>query len=77
MRSPTFSIYKPDSNSALFGRFFEGNELRVCYDLETEFLVGLTWVTAKTLSEIGSGSQVGSGLGRITRLRRFPYLGAI
>jgi hypothetical protein len=51
-----FSIYKPNSNSASFGRFLEGDELCVCYDTETEFSTGLRWVKAKTLSGIGSGS---------------------
>jgi hypothetical protein len=36
---------------------------------ETEFLAGLTWVKAKTLSGIGSGSRVRSGPGRISRFR--------
>jgi hypothetical protein len=49
-----FSIYKPNSNSALFGRFLEGDELRVCYDMETEFPAGLTRVKENTLSGIGS-----------------------
>jgi hypothetical protein len=43
----------------------EGDELRVCYDMETEFLDGLTWVKAKTLSGIRSGSRVRSGPGRV------------
>jgi hypothetical protein len=38
----------------------EGDELRVCYDTQTEFPFGLTWVKAKTLSGIGSGSWVRS-----------------
>jgi hypothetical protein len=45
--------------------------------METEFPVGLTWVKAKTLSGIGSGSRVRSGPGRVTGLRLFPYSGAI
>jgi hypothetical protein len=40
------SIYKPNSNSALFGRFLEGDELQVCYDMETEFPAGLARVKA-------------------------------
>jgi hypothetical protein len=39
-----FSIYKLKSNSASFGRFLEGDELRVCYNTETEFPAGLTRV---------------------------------
>jgi hypothetical protein len=71
-----FSIYKSNSNSASFGRFLEGDELRVCYDMETEFPTGLTLVKAKTLSKIRSGSRVMSGPDRIIELRRFPYPGA-
>jgi hypothetical protein len=70
-------IYKPNSDPASFGRFLEGDELRVGYDMETKFLAGLTRIKAKTLSGIGSGSRVRSGLGRVTGLRLFPYLGAI
>jgi hypothetical protein len=55
----------------------EGDELRVGYDMETEFPAGLTRVKAKTLSGIRSGSWVRSGPGRVTRLSLFPYLGAI
>jgi hypothetical protein len=40
------SIYKPNSNSALFGKILEGDELRVCYDMETEFPAGLARVKA-------------------------------
>jgi hypothetical protein len=82
MRSPTFSIYKPNSNSASYGLLFiglsvtsrrgcrvlhflsinqtliwrrlEGDELRVCYDTETKFPAGLTWVKENNLSGIGS-----------------------
>jgi hypothetical protein len=74
MRSPTISIYKPNSNSASFGRFLEGDELQVCYDTDTEFLVGLARVKAETLS--GSG-WVGRVTARVTGLKHFPYLGAI
>jgi hypothetical protein len=45
--------------------------------METEFPAGLAWVTAKSLSGSGGVSRVRSGLGRVTGLRRFPYLGAI
>jgi hypothetical protein len=45
-----FSIYKPNSNSASFGRYLEGDEHRVCYDTETEFPVELARVKAETLS---------------------------
>jgi hypothetical protein len=76
-RSPTFCIYKLNSNSASFGRFLEGGELRVGYDMETEFSTGLTWVKAKTLSGIGLGSRVRSGPGRVTGLGHFLYQGAI
>jgi hypothetical protein len=74
-QSPTFSIYKSNSNSASFERFLEGDELQVGYNMETEFLAGLTRVKAKTLSEIRSGSRVGSGLDRVTGLRLFLIRG--
>jgi hypothetical protein len=45
--------------------------------METEFLVGLARVKAKSLSESGRVSRVRSGLGRVTGLRCFPYPGAI
>jgi hypothetical protein len=45
--------------------------------METEFPVGLTWVKAKTLSGIGSGSRVRSGPGWVTGLCLFPYQEAI
>jgi hypothetical protein len=45
--------------------------------METEFSAGLTWVKAKTLSGIGSGSRVRSSPGRVTGLRLFPYPRAI
>jgi hypothetical protein len=54
MRSPIFSMYKPNSNSTSFGRFLEGDELRVCYDIETKFLAELSRVKENTLSGIGS-----------------------
>jgi hypothetical protein len=50
-----------NSNLASFGRFLEGDELRVGYDREIEFSTGLTRVKAKTLSGIGLGSRVRSG----------------
>jgi hypothetical protein len=55
----------------------ERDELRVGYDMETEFPAGLTRVRAKTLSGIGSGSQVRSGTDSVTGLRLFPYPRAI
>jgi hypothetical protein len=55
----------------------EGYELRVCYDMETEFLAELTRGKAKTLSRIGSGSRVRSDPGWVTGLRLFPYPGVI
>jgi hypothetical protein len=71
MQSPMISIYKPNSNSASFGRFLEGGELRVCYDMETEFPVGLARVKAETLS--GSGRV----MALVTGLRHFPYPGEV
>jgi hypothetical protein len=41
MQSTTFSIDKLNSNLASYGRCLEGDELRVCYDTETEFSTGL------------------------------------
>jgi hypothetical protein len=71
-----FSIYKPNSNSASFGRFLEGDELWVCYDTETEFPTGLRWVKAKTLSGIRLGSRVRSGYGSGNRVKAFSLSGA-
>jgi hypothetical protein len=71
MQSPTFSIYKPNSNSASFGRFLEGVELQFCYDTETEISAGLTRVKAKTLSESGRVSQVRSGYGSGNQVKAF------
>jgi hypothetical protein len=36
---------------------------------ETDFLAGLTQVKAKTLSEIGLGSRVRSGLGQVRQVK--------
>jgi hypothetical protein len=58
-QSPTLSIYKPNSNSALFGRFLEGDELRVGYGMETEFPGRVNSVKENTLSGIGSPGLVG------------------
>jgi hypothetical protein len=58
MQSPTISIYKPNSNSASFERFLEGDEFHVCYDTETEFTAGLAWVKSEILSESGWVSRV-------------------
>jgi hypothetical protein len=63
MRSPTISIYKPNSNSSSFGRFLEGDELRVCYDSETEFPAELARVKEETLSRSSRVSRVRSGYG--------------
>jgi hypothetical protein len=65
------SIYKPNSNSALFGRFFEGDELRVCYDTDTEFPAGLARVKTETLSESGRVSRVRSGYGLGNQVKAF------
>jgi hypothetical protein len=40
--------------------------------MKTDFLAGLTRIKAKTLSGIGSGSQVRSGPSRVAGLRHFP-----
>jgi hypothetical protein len=82
MQSPTFSIYKPNSNSASFERFLQKKRTLVGYDTKTEFSAGLAWVKTKTLSEIGLGSRVRSGnwvktfslvragrFGRVSRVR--------
>jgi hypothetical protein len=73
MRSPTISIYKPNSNSL----HLEGDELRVCYNTDTEFLARLAHVKAETLSKSGRVSQVGRVTSWVTGLRHFPYPGAI
>jgi hypothetical protein len=75
MRSPTISIYKPNSNSASFGRFFEGDELQVCYDMETEFPAMLAWVKAETLSGSGRVSRVRSGYGSGNWVKAFSLSG--
>jgi hypothetical protein len=54
-------IYKSNSNSALFGRFLEGDEFRLIMIPKTKFQAGLAWVKAKTLSRSGSGSRVRLG----------------
>jgi hypothetical protein len=64
------SIYKPNSKSALFGRFLEGDELQVCYDTDTEFPAGLARVKTETLSESGRVSRV---MAWVIGLRHFPY----
>jgi hypothetical protein len=66
------SIYKSNSNSALFGRFLEGDGFRLVTILETESQAGLARVMVKTLSGIGSGRWVRSGPCRVTGLRLFP-----
>jgi hypothetical protein len=72
-----FSIYKLNSNSASFGRILEGDELRVCYDTETEFPIGLTRFKAKTLSGIRSKSRLRSGYGSGNRVKAFSLFGVI
>jgi hypothetical protein len=71
MQSPMISIYKPNSNSASFGRFLEGDELRVCYDTNTEFPAGLARVKAKTISRSGRVSRVRPGYGLGNRVKAF------
>jgi hypothetical protein len=46
-----------------------GGEFGLVTITETEFLAGLTRVKAKTLSGIGSGSRVRSGLSWISRVK--------
>jgi hypothetical protein len=65
------SIYKPNFNSASFGRFLEGDELRICYETETEFPVVLAWVKAEALSGSGRVSWVRSGYGSGNRVKAF------
>jgi hypothetical protein len=65
------SIYKLNSNSDSFGRFLEGDELRVCYDTDTEFSAGLARVKEETLSETGRVSRVRSGYGLGNRIKAF------
>jgi hypothetical protein len=76
MWSPTISIYKPNSNSASFGRFLEGDELQVCYNTETEFLAGLARVKVETLSGSGRASQVRSSYGSGNRVKPFSLFGS-
>jgi hypothetical protein len=70
-------MYKSKSNSVLFGRYLEGDELQVCYDTETEFPARLTWVKAKTLSGIRPGSWVRSGPGRVRQVKAKSLSGAV
>jgi hypothetical protein len=76
------SIYKSNSNSALFGRFLEGDGFGLVTIPETESQAGLARVKATTLSEIGLRSRVRLGnrvkafflvragrLGRVCRVR--------
>jgi hypothetical protein len=65
------SIYKPNSNSASFGRILEGDELQVCYDTETEFTAWLARVMAETLSGSGRVSRVRSGYDSGNRVKAF------
>jgi hypothetical protein len=65
------SIYKLNSNSTLFGRFLEGDELRVCYDTDTKFPAGLARVKVETLSGSGRVSRVRSGYGSGHRVKAF------
>jgi hypothetical protein len=66
------SIYKPNCNSVSFGRFLEGDELRVCYDTDTEFLAGLAQVKAETLS---GSCRVRSSYGSGNRVKPFSLSG--
>jgi hypothetical protein len=77
MWCPTISIYKPNSNSASFGRFLEGDKLRVCYDTETEFLAGLARVKIETLFGSDWVSRVRSGYDSGNRVKAFSLSGAI
>jgi hypothetical protein len=70
-------MYKSKSNSALFGRYLEGDELQLCYDTETEFPTRLTWVKAKTLYGIRPGSWVGSGPDRVRQVKVKSLFGAV
>jgi hypothetical protein len=52
------SIYKSNSNSALFGRFLEGDGFGLVTISETESLARLAWVKAKILVRAGRLGQV-------------------
>jgi hypothetical protein len=69
------SIYKLNSNSTLFGRFLEGDELQVCYDTDTKFPAGLARVKVETLSGSGRVSRVRSGYGSGNRVKAFSLSG--
>jgi hypothetical protein len=75
MQSPMISIYKPNSNSTSFGRFLEGDELRVCYDTDTEFPAGLGRVKAETLSWSGRVSRIRSGYTSVNWVKAFSLSG--
>jgi hypothetical protein len=59
MRSPTFFIYKPNSNLASIGRFWKGGDSWVHYDPDQVTLAGLVSLTAR---HIGLGPMVAVGL---------------
>jgi hypothetical protein len=63
------SIYKSNSNSALFERFLEGDGFRLVTIPETESQTGLAWVKAKTLVHAGWLGRV-----RVARLSRLAGL---
>jgi hypothetical protein len=77
-RSPTLSIYKPNSNSASFERFLEGDELRVGYGMETKFPGRVNSVKENTLSGIGSPGLVGLAqvTTRVSRVKAFSLSGS-
>jgi hypothetical protein len=52
-----------NSNSASFGRFLEGDELRFGFGMETEFPGRVNSVKENTLSRIGLLGLVGLALG--------------
>jgi hypothetical protein len=57
-QSPTISIYKSNSNSALFGSFLEGDGFGLVTILETESQARLARVKAKTLVRAGQLGRV-------------------
>jgi hypothetical protein len=70
MRSPTFCVYKPNTNSASLGRFLEADGFRLVTILENESQARLAWVKAKTLSRIRSG------YGSVNRVKTFSLSGS-
>jgi hypothetical protein len=65
MRSPTFSINKLKSNSASIGRFWKGEDSRICYDTTSGKNNPDRVIPTGSVSLTGSPHQVRSRLGPV------------